>query len=545
MNSHRIKLLVTMLVLVTTFVFPQLRYVYDSTENTYTVEMQKASAQVAHGTIAVTGGSPAAKGLANASSCQQQVAVLTAQVTKHRQELDQVLKECYGTTYEKWARCKDCGPTKKSRKPHAVVVECVVPAKKQGNTCICDGGPLWKDDAGKGHGTPVLVKTKGSKPWFRTYTCTYDADDLEAFAKHQDRIQKRTCTVDGYPLLSELAGQVNDTGAMVEVPDSQRVGGLCTRTGQIIKELYARVILLRSNRNGVPSFDRDHWEELWNRVQGLKKDVADLRQLYIGLRTGICEVCKCKGTEPTAKACKRWAKGLGKELDGLHETDRDLQEQIDTVDKRVDGLEGDVERLSDNEWLVGPSIYGVLRFGEEMPRSVVLAGDIDYRGFVDRRNGWLAGAHFGYAWTNLAENHVVLGGRAGYLRAFDDDRETALFIGGRGSAEITERGTNAADFMGQIGVQFCPGAICIEPWVALGGSSVVRVYDDINDRDGRMQLVGAGALGLNAFFRLGGNGHDRKPKEEPAPPRTTTTTSESISTTETVTSPPYDKGYRE
>jgi hypothetical protein len=158
----------------------------------------------------------------------------------------------------------------------------------------------------------------------------------------------------------------------------------------------------------------------------------------------------------------------------------------------------------------------------------------------------LAGAHFGYASTNNAEDHAVLGGRAGYLHAFDANRNSALFIGARGSAEIVERGTNAVDLMAQVGVQFCPGGtVCIEPWLALGGSNVVRQYENMEDRTGHAVWTGAGALGLNLSFLLGGGSSDDDEEPRGKSSSSTTSTSTSTSTNETVTSPPYDKGYRE
>jgi len=467
---------------------------------------QIASSQIAHGQVALQEGTLLAQAVERAETCEKAKDILT-------RELEIMSLECYGTSYKKKKACEDCGikPVTKSRsrsRPLAAV--CYGDAKKVGNSCSCDHmDPLPGTD-----GKPVPVKMKGSKSWILTIVCAYTAEDVMKYAMRQEAILEDVCKAGR--LVGENADRIGESGANVALDNG--LEDRCKRAGDILDALESWASRLQSGENDVPGLNRGTWETVWNLTAQLEKMLTDLNNVM----TGVSTLCKPKDGEPLALACRRFLDSLGAELDGLHERDDEIEDRVEKVEKKVEGLSENVDRLSDNEWLVGVSPFGIWRFGEEVPRSLGANAVIEYRSWVRPRSGWLAGAHFGVASTNNSENHAVLGGRAGYLHALDANRNTAIFVGARGSAGIVQSGTNAADIMGQVGVQLCASAFCIEPWFALGGSSVVRRYDSVAERDAHMKWTGAAGAGVNVTVRLGGGSSseaaEEPPKKEAPPP---------------------------
>jgi hypothetical protein len=423
------------------------------------------------------------------------IETMTEEQKTHIQDLNDILAVCMpGMTYEKWKRCKDCGPLKPTGKrtagkavTAARVDECVLPAVKVGNRCDCSGEAPLKFDGKEYKAVPV--KLQGSKPWFRSVSCSYTSEAVRGYLEY----------------LSRAVGEVCDLGAGQE---DESLVLKCEQTKLARAKLMQWADDLQSDRNNVRPLDRDAWETIWNEVQKLKARYGDLFE-------AVCILCGCREGESPQEACLRKDQETEARFVSIEDKNLEQDGRLDNHEQRLVKVEDEVEEhdqliddLSDNQWTLGVGAFHIVRFGEEMPRSTGLLGLVGYRSWFAPHSGMLAEANFGYADTNNAENHTLLGGRALYLHALGDDRSSALAIGMRGAAEVVDRGTNVADLQGLLGAQFCTEMVCVEPYVAFGGSRVVRRYEALERRNGRMIWTSSAAFGLNFYILLGGSDDD-------------------------------------
>jgi hypothetical protein len=413
------------------------------------------------------------------------IETMTEEQKTHIQDLNDILAVCMpGMTYEKWKRCKDCGPLKPTGKrtagkavTAARVDECVLPAVKVGNRCDCSGEAPLKFDGKEYKAVPV--KLQGSKPWFRSVSCSYTSEAVRGYLEY----------------LSRAVGEVCDLGAGQE--DASLVLK-CEQTKLARAKLMQWADDLQSDRNNVRPLDRDAWETIWNEVQKLKARYGDLFE-------AVCILCGCREGESPQEACLRKDQETEARFVSIEGKNLEQDGRLDNQGQRILVLERKDEENDQflNGFMggLGVGVLYVARFGEDMPQSTGLIGILRL-GLWPRRSGVLAEFNFGYTYTSNVEDHTILGGRALYLYWLNDSRSTALGIGLRGAGEIVDRGTNVGDAHAVLGLHFFTDMFFLEPYVGFGFSRTTQQYREFEDRNTRMINTSSAVIGLNATYEI-------------------------------------------
>jgi hypothetical protein len=414
------------------------------------------------------------------------IETMTEEQKTHIQDLNDILAVCMpGMTYEKWKRCKDCGPLKPTGKrtagkavTAARVDECVLPAVKVGNRCDCSGEAPLKFDGKEYKAVPV--KLQGSKPWFRSVSCSYTSEAVRGYLEY----------------LSRAVGEVCD------VAKEQKDQDLVTKCEEAAKQrakVHAWAFRLQEERgDDDPPLTREAWKEI-------NSTVKHLNSLYNAVHAGLCALCDCGVDESPEDACARYRKEIDDRFTGVEDKNREqdavladhgqqiavLKNKADENDRFMNGLMGGV----------GVGVLHAARFGEYMPQSTGIIGLLRL-GLWPKRSGVLAEFDFGYASTTNTEDHTILGGRGLYLHWLNDSRSTALGIGLRGSVEIVDRGTNVGDAHAVLGLHFFTDMFFLEPYVGFGFSRTTRRYNEFRDRDGRMINTSSAVVGLSVTYEI-------------------------------------------